>query len=235
VKAFLLAAGHGTRMRPLTNTVPKCLLPIRGTPMLEIWLRLCQRFGITEVLLNLHAHAPQVREFLSLRFNCDLAVNLVEEPVLLGSAGTLRANRDWIGNDECFWIFYADVLSAPDLAGMLHLHRERNPIATLGVYEVPDPSRCGIVTVDSDGRVKKFVEKPAQPDGNLAFSGLMIGTPSLLDAIPLRSPVDIGFHLLPQLGDRMIAYRLSDYVLDIGTHENYQLAQQTWQHQESPV
>jgi mannose-1-phosphate guanylyltransferase len=203
--------------------------------MLEIWLRLCQRFGITEVLLNLHSHAAQVRDFLSTRSDSHLQVNLVEESRLLGSAGTLRANRKWVGNDECFWIFYADVLAAPDLAGMLRFHRNRNPIATIGVYEVPDPSRCGIVTVDSDGRVKEFVEKPAQPDGNLAFSGLMIGTPSLLDAIPLRSPVDIGFDLLPHLADRMIAYRLSDYVLDIGTHENYQLAQQTWQHQGSLV
>jgi mannose-1-phosphate guanylyltransferase len=235
VKAFLLAAGHGTRLRPLTDTVPKCLLPIRGTPMLEIWLQLCQRFSITEVLLNLHSHAALVRDFLSTRSNPHLEVNLVEESVLLGSAGTLRANRNWVGNDECFWIFYADVLASPDLAGMLRFHRECNPIATLGVYEVPDPSRCGIVTVASDGRVKKFVEKPTQPDGNLAFSGLMIGTPSLLDAIPLRSPVDIGFHLLPQLADRMIAYRLSDYVLDIGTHDNYQLAQRTWQLQGSLV
>lgn len=235
MKAFLLAAGHGTRLRPLTDAVPKCLLPIRGTPMLEIWLQLCQRFGITEVLLNLHSHAAQVRDFLSTRRNRQIQVNLVEESVLLGSAGTLRANRSWVENDECFWIFYADVLAAPDLAGMLRFHRERHPMATLGVYEVPDPSRCGIVTLASDGSVNKFVEKPAHPDDNLAFSGLMIGTPSLLDAIPMHSPVDIGFDLLPRLADRMIAYRFSDYVLDIGTHENYQLAQRTWQDQGSVI
>jgi mannose-1-phosphate guanylyltransferase len=235
VKAFLLAAGHGTRLRPLTDTVPKCLLPIRGTPMLEIWLQLCQRSGITEVLLNLHSHAPQVREFLSMRRSQDLTVNLVEEPVLLGSAGTLRANRGWIGHDDCFWIFYADVLAAPDLSGMLRLHKQSNPIATLGVYEVPDPSRCGIVSIAPDGRVERFVEKPAQPDSNLAFSGLMLGTPSLLDAIPSRSPADIGFDLLSQLSHRMLAYRLRDYVLDIGTHENYQLAQRTWQDQRSVI
>src|SRR5215472_16137594 len=105
MKAFLLAAGRGTRLRPFTDTVPKCLLPIRGTPLLEIWLRLCERFGIQEVLLNLHSHAPQVRNFLSNRRTKILAVKLVEEQILLGSAGTLRVNRDWIGNDECFWIF----------------------------------------------------------------------------------------------------------------------------------
>jgi len=200
---------------------------------LEIWLRLCERFGIQEVLLNLHSHAPQVRNFLSNRRTKNLAVKLVEEQILLGSAGTLRVNRDWIGNDECFWIFYADVLADPDLTGMLQFHRQRNPIATLGVYEVPDPSRCGIVTLAADGSIEKFVEKPAKPEGRLAFSGLMLGTQSLLDAIPARAPVDIGFDLLPQLAPGMLAYPLKSYVLDIGTHENYRIAQQTWREQGS--
>jgi len=202
---------------------------------LEIWLRLCEQFGIQEVLLNLHSHAAQVRNFLSHRRDRNVAVNLVEEKILLGSAGTLRANRDWIGNDACFWIFYADVLADPDLTGMLRFHVQRNPVATLGVYEVPDPSRCGIVTIAAEGRIEKFVEKPAEPQGSLAFSGLMLGTPRLLDAIPSRTPADIGFHLLPRLANRMLAYPLTSYVLDIGTHENYQIAQRTWRGQGSPV
>jgi len=228
VKAFLLAAGHGTRLRPLTDTTPKCLLPIRGTPLLEIWFRLCEQFGIQEVLLNLHAHALQVKNYLSRRHDRKLEVNLVEERVLLGSAGTLRANRNWIGNDEFFWIFYADVLADVDLAEMLHFHVSKAPMATLGVYEVPDPSRCGIVTVGAGGHIEKFVEKPANPEGNVAFSGLMIGTQSLLDAIPPQTPVDIGFDLLPRHATQMRAYPIRSYVLDIGTHENYRTAQRTW-------
>jgi mannose-1-phosphate guanylyltransferase len=196
--------------------------------MLEIWLRLCQRFGIEEVLLNLHSHADRVRDFLSKRNDHGLRVHLVEEPILLGSAGTLRANRDWVGSEECFWIFYADVLAVVDLSAMLQFHNTGDAVATLGVYPVPDPTRCGVVSVSDDGRVREFVEKPALANSKLAFSGLMIGTAELLEAIPERNPVDIGFDLLPKLAGRMLAYPLNGYVLDIGTPENYRLAQATW-------
>jgi mannose-1-phosphate guanylyltransferase len=227
VKAFLLAAGPGSRLRPITDAVPKCLVPIRGTPMLSIWLQVCKRFGIEEVLINLHAHAAAVSEFLRQDINGP-RVRVVVEQQLLGSAGTLRANRDWVMSDEFFWVFYADVLNRADLEGMLRVHQKRKPAATLGVYEVPDPRRCGIVTADSDGVIQQFVEKPEHPAGNLAFSGLMIGTPAVLDVIPTSVPADIGFHVLPQLAGRMIAYSISDYLLDIGTMENYEKAQATW-------
>ena len=227
MKAFLLAAGPGSRLRPITDAVPKCLVPIRGTPMLSIWLQVCKRFGIEEVLINLHAHAAAVSEFLRQDINGP-RVRVVVEQQLLGSAGTLRANRDWVMSDEFFWVFYADVLNRADLEGMLRVHQKRKPAATLGVYEVPDPRRCGIVTADSDSVIQQFVEKPEHPAGNLAFSGLMIGTPAVLDVIPTSVPADIGFHVLPQLAGRMIAYSISDYLLDIGTMENYEKAQATW-------
>lgn len=102
MKAFLLAAGVGSRLRPLTDTIPKCLVPIRGEPLLGIWLKLLENFGITEVLVNAHANGAQVREFLRGRFP-DHQVTLAEEPELLGSAGTLVANRSWIGADPSFF------------------------------------------------------------------------------------------------------------------------------------
>ena len=227
MKAFLLAAGHGTRLRPITDTIPKCLVPIQGVPLLALWLESCNRLGVDEVLINLHAHAAPVREFLQGRMGAT-PVRIVEEPKLLGSAGTLRANRDWIGSDDLFWVFYADVLNRADLAGMLRLHRERRPAATLGVYQVSDPRRCGIATADQNGVIERFVEKPADPDGNWAFSGLMIGTPEMLKVISDDIPVDIGFHVLPRLTGRMVAFPIRDYLIDIGTMENYQKAQATW-------
>ena len=227
VKAFLLAAGEGTRLRPITNYLPKCLVPIRGVPMLAIWLEICRKAGISEVLVNLHSHTDVVRQFLA-QSDQSVKIQIVEEPLLLGSAGTLRANRSWVADEQFFWIFYADVLNQADLRGMARLHEERRPTATLGVYHVPDPHRCGIVSTRADGVVDQFVEKPQQPVGNLAFSGLMIGTPALLDAIPDHIPVDIGFHVLPKLAGKMIAFPINDYLMDIGTMENYQLAQETW-------
>ena len=117
-------------------------------------------------------------------------VRVVVEEQLLGSAGTLRANREWIISDEFFWVFYADVLNRADLEGMMQAHRTRKPAATLGVYEVPDPRRCGIVTASDDGVIEQFVEKPEHPVSNLAFSGLMIGTPEVLDSYR-RQPLPI--------------------------------------------
>jgi mannose-1-phosphate guanylyltransferase len=227
MKAFLLAAGQGTRLRPITNTIPKCLVPIRGIPLLSIWLEVCRKFGIDEILVNIHAHAALVRDFL--RENADgIQAQVVEEEELLGSAGTLRQNRGWIAAEELFWVFYADVLCQPDLGEMLELHLRRRPTATLGVYEVPDPSRCGIVSTDADGIIQQFVEKPPVPIGNLAFAGVMIATPEMIEMIPPSGPADIGFHVLPRLIGRMQAFRISSYVIDIGTMENYQTAQRTW-------
>lgn len=228
MKAFLLAAGNGTRLRPITDKIPKCLVPIQGMPMLAIWLELCKEIGITEVLINLHAHADVVRTFLQQSGKPDVRVHVTKEKELLGSAGTLRANRQWVEGEDLFWVFYADVLHCADLSAMLRLHRQRRPAATLGVYEVPDPSRCGIVMVNSAGVIEHFVEKPSHPTSNLAFSGLMIGTRALLDVIPDDVPADIGFHVLPKLTGQMLAFPIRDYLIDIGTLQNYQQAQATW-------
>jgi mannose-1-phosphate guanylyltransferase len=226
MKAFLLAAGHGTRLRPYTDSVPKCLLPVQGVPMLEIWLALCRRYEISEVLVNTHAHADAVRDFVR-RWRNGVQVNVVEEKELFGSAGTLRENQAWIEREEKFWIFYADVLTCTDLNAMLRFHTAESA-ATLGVYSVPDPERCGIVSVDESGTVVNFEEKPRHPRGSLAFAGVMIGTPALIEAIPEKPGADIGFDVLPRLVGRMRAYRISEFLLDIGTFENYELAQRTW-------
>ncbi len=227
MKAFLLAGGLGTRLRPLTDSTPKCLLPVQGTPLLQIWFDIFRQYSIDEVLINVHSHAYGVRKFID--ENKDgLMVRLFEEATLLGSAGTVLANREWVSKERSFWVFYADVLTTTNLNHMLAFHNSRGQIATIGVYEVPDPSRCGIVQLDERGVVLDFVEKPKTPVGNLAFSGLMLATPTLLDVIPDTSPADLGFHVLPQIVGRMAAYRIPDFIIDIGTLETYRAAQETW-------
>lgn len=227
MKAFLLAGGFGTRLRPLTDSTPKCLLPIQGTPILQIWFAMCREYGIHEVLINVHSHGDAVRKFIKENKN-GLRVHLFEETVLLGSAGTVFANRDWVSKENSFWVFYADVLTTTNLDQMLGFHKSRGHIATIGVYEVEDPSRCGIVQVDGSGIVRDFVEKPKIPLSNLAFSGLMLATRALLDVIPDTTPLDLGFDVLPQLVGRMAAYRIPDFLIDIGTLETYRTAQETW-------
>ena len=227
MKAFLLAGGLGTRLRPLTDSTAKCLLPVQGTPMLQIWFDICRQYGIDEVLINVHSHGDAVRKFIHEQKD-GLRIRLFEETELLGSAGTVRANQEWVSKEPSFWVFYADVLTTTNLNRMLSFHDSRTQIATIGVYEVPDPSRCGVVQLDERGVVIDFVEKPKTPAGNLAFSGLLLATPALLNYIPEIVPVDLGFHVLPRIVGRMAAYQISDFIIDIGTLETYRAAQNTW-------
>jgi mannose-1-phosphate guanylyltransferase len=227
MKAFLLAAGHGTRLRPLTDSIPKCLVPVRGVPILRIWFDLCAMHGITDVLINVHSHAEAVRDFIDSQ---KLRVNVVlsEETDLLGSAGTLRANREWVKSETEFWILYADVLTCVDMSAMLRFHSRHKLKATIAVSEVAEPTRCGIVRADQSGVVRSFVEKPSRPESNLAFSGLMLAHPDILDLVPLQRTSDIGYDVLPQLVDKMAAFPIDGFLLDVGTLKNYELAQQTW-------
>jgi mannose-1-phosphate guanylyltransferase len=209
--------------------MPKCLVPIRGVPLLQIWLDLCRRHHIDQILINVHAHSDIICSFLHEHSSDDLKVTVSEEKVLLGSAGTLLANRNWLDSDPFFWVFYADVLTTANLSSLQNiLECNSTHLASLGVYEVADPRRCGIVTLDEEGTIRDFVEKPEKPTGRLAFSGLMIARRQVLDHIPDEGLADIGFHVLPKLIGRMSGVPITDFLLDIGTMENYQLAQETW-------
>ncbi len=227
MKAFLLAAGAGTRLKPLTDCMPKCLVPIQGVPMLAWWLEWCHRYGVAEVLINTHAHADAVEHYVS-SHDFGVKIMVARESKLLGSAGTIWQNRQFVGGEREFAVLYADVLTSCNFTNMVAFHRERQPAVTLGVYRVPDPSRCGIVGVDRQGWVTEFIEKPKRPKDNLAFSGLMIGGPALFEVLGDRFPADIGSDVLPRLVGRMCAYEMAEFVLDVGTAENYRRAQSEW-------
>jgi mannose-1-phosphate guanylyltransferase len=227
MKAFLLAAGNGTRLRPLTDRVPKCLLPIQGVALLEIWLNNCKAAGITDVLVNAHAHAEDIRQFAAQQ-KTGVRMRIAEEPELLGSAGTLAENQEFVAAEKSFFVFYADVLTNVDLSRVLEFHEQKNLPVTLGVYQVPDPSRCGIVSMDENAVIKDFVEKPTRPASNRAFAGVMVAGLDLFNFLPDQRPADLGFDVLPKMAGRMAGYAISDYLLDIGTMSNYQQAQHSW-------
>lgn len=227
MKAVLLAAGAGTRLRPLTLDTPKCLVPIRGQPLLAVWLNLCRRHGIREVLINSHWKADRVREFL--KDNADeLAITLTYEEALLGSGGTIRQNWSWLGDEECFWIFYADVLTNADLTEMLASHKNQCAEFTMGIAPVDEPHRSGIAELNKTGRITSFVERPSRPKGNLAFAGIFLAGSALFDFLPPRMPSDLGRDVFPWLANRMHAYRIPGYVVDVGTLASYRRAQETW-------
>ena len=227
MKAFLMAAGSGTRLRPITDTIPKCLVPIRGIPLLDIWLEALAKAGIEEVLLNLHYLPAKVEDHLSAQ-PTPVRVVTSFEPELLGSAGTLRANRDWIGADERFLVCYADNLTDFEVGRLVSFHRDRGATASLALFRAPDPSACGIVELDDTGRVTRFEEKPKQPVSDLANAGIYVFESAVLGEISGPGPKDIGFDLLPRLIGSTWGLPIEGYFRDIGTVEAYQRAQLDW-------
>jgi mannose-1-phosphate guanylyltransferase len=231
MKAFLLAAGLGTRLRPITDSTPKCMLRIGGRPLLDIWLDALAKAGVDEVLVNLHHLAHVVRSHVAARGGPP-EVRLVEERELLGSAGTLLANRDFVAGEEMFLAVYADNLTDFDLGLLVDAHRRGGSIATVSLFRAPRPSECGIVEVE-DGRVVGFVEKPAQPRSDLANAGMYAFHPDVIDLIDGQSasaPTDIGFHLLPQLVGKARAVSMDGcFLIDIGTPAALRRARDEWQ------
>jgi len=226
VKAFLLAAGLGTRLAPLTDSTPKCMLPIDGRPLLEIWLKALEEAGADEVLVNLHYLPDVVQGYLERR-NGSLATRTSFEPELLGSAGTLAANRAWVEGDDMFLACYADGLTDFDLSALVRAHQEGGTDATVTVFHADQPSACGIVELGPGSLVTGFVEKPEHPVSDLANAGMYAFSPRVLDLVSAPWPKDIGYDLLPSLVGRARAVEVGDY-RDIGTVSAYHRACQDW-------
>jgi mannose-1-phosphate guanylyltransferase len=147
---------------------------------------------------------------------------------LLGSAGTLAANRQWVEGEELFLACNADNLTDFDLRSLVDAHREHGPIATLTVFHSPNPSAGGVVEIDSAGRVTGFAEKPSQPVSDLTNAGMYAFHPSVLDEIDARARSDIGYDLLPRLVGRARAVLVEGYFRDIGTADSYRRACEEW-------
>jgi mannose-1-phosphate guanylyltransferase len=160
MKAFLLAAGIGSRLRPITDRIPKCMVEIDGQPLLEIWLDALHRAGVDDVLINLH-HLPEVVEDHLARRSRRPVVRSVLESELLGSAGTLVANRKWVDNDDLFLVCNADNLTDFDVRHLVDFHREGDAVASLTLFHSEQPSAGGVVEIDEANRVVGFVEKPS--------------------------------------------------------------------------
>jgi mannose-1-phosphate guanylyltransferase len=227
MKAFLLAAGVGSRLRPITDATPKCMLVIDDRPLLDIWLDTFDRAGIDEVLINLHHLPDAVRRHVAARPGPP-AVRTVFEPELLGSAGTLAANRQWVDAEEMFLACYADNLTDFDLQSLIDVHRGGGVIATLAVFHSERPSAGGVVELDSMGTIVSFEEKPSEPVSDLTNAGMYAFHPCVLDEIGGTPPLDIGYDLLPRLVGRAKAMLVNGYFRDVGTVDAYRRAREEW-------
>jgi mannose-1-phosphate guanylyltransferase len=227
VKAFLLAAGVGSRLRPLTDTVPKCMIAVGGRPMLDIWLDAFAKAGVDEVLINLHHLADVVRDHLAERTGPPV-VRVSYEAELLGSAGTLLANREWVEGEDFFLAVNADNLTDFDLLSLISAQRDHGTVATMGVFHSPNPSSGGVVEVDAAGTVIGFTEKPEHPVSDLVNAGIYAFRPSAIDEIAGEPPKDIGYDLLPKLVGRATTVVVDGYFRDIGTPDAYRQALDEW-------
>jgi len=220
VKAIILAAGLGTRLRPLTDQITKCLVPINGRPLLDYWVDSLAATGVIEARVNTHSHPAQVRSYIE-KVNAAGRLRFAEsyEPTLLGSAGTIAANADLAEEADDVIIVYADNFSNVDLSRMLEFHRGHGEPFTMLLFRAPNPRACGIAEIDDDGKVLSFVEKPAEPKSDLANAGVYIVTAAAYREIAAMNAFDIGFEVLPQFVGRMRGWAWEGYHLDIGTHE----------------
>jgi len=227
MKAFLLAAGKGTRLRPITYTTPKCLVPIRGRPLLDYWFDLLKLHGVDEVLINLHHLADKVEEYLRRRESHDSSIRIhrAYERKLLGSAGTILENRDFVSGEESFLILYADNLTDINLTDFISFHGNHSMPVTLALFRAPNPSQCGIAELDGNGVIIGFEEKPPNPKGNLASAGIYAARQEIFDFIP-RGEADLARDVLTKLVGRMCGYIMKEHLIDVGTIENYRKAQE---------
>jgi mannose-1-phosphate guanylyltransferase len=158
-----------------------------------------------------------------------IKVEFAYEPILLGSAGTLIANKSFVANETSFFIFYGDNLTNASLSGLYDFHASQPHNFTMALFETNNPSGCGIVSLNNDFTVTHFEEKPANPISNVANAGLYVASPAIIDLLDsAKTPADIGFDLLPLLVGKMSGYKINDYLIDIGTHKNLEKARQDW-------
>ncbi|HEY0397032.1 MAG TPA: NDP-sugar synthase [Acidimicrobiia bacterium] len=222
MKAIVLAGGEGTRLRPLTWTTPKPLLPIVNRPFLEHQLSWLAGHGVTEVVLSLGYRSDA---FAGRSFS-DLPLQVAAEPEPLGTAGAIRFAAEAGGVTSRFLVCNGDVLTDLDVSALVRFHEEREAEATIALTRVDDPSAFGVVPTDTDGRVLRFVEKP--PPGEAPTDWINAGTyvlePSLLGDIPSGRAVSIERETFPGLLDRsgrLYALPSRAYWLDIGTPAKY--------------
>lgn len=228
MKALLLAAGLGTRLRPLTDTVPKCLVPINGRPLLGHWLAMLTDGGAGPLLVNLHYHADKVQDFIASTPQAHLVTTVYEER-LLGTAGTLLRNRSFF-TDAPLMLIHADNLSRFDVRHFIARHSERPKGCeiTMMTFETDTPRSCGIAEVDAQGVVVGFHEKVADPPGNLANGAVYILEPTVFDFLASlrKEEIDFSTEVLPHYLGRIYTFFNGIYHRDIGTMASYRAALQ---------
>jgi mannose-1-phosphate guanylyltransferase len=246
VRAVVLAAGEGTRLRPLTLTRPKPMVPINGEPLLHYTLKWLRQHNVDEVAINLH-HCPDVIvDYFGDGKRLGLDIVYSYENQIMGTAGAIR-KLSAFADKHPLVVVYGDVLTNLDLTALIAAHNRfvaLDPSAgvTMSLYHVNNPTEVGLVGTDSAGRITRFVEKPKREEvfTDLASAGVLIIEPDVVNLIPPDTFYDFGHDLFPQLlehGVSMYGWVVPEeaYVMDIGTPEKLAQAQHDWHAMEEGV
>jgi len=222
MRALLLAAGLGTRLDPLTRYLPKCLMPIRGRPLLDLWLEKLSRLGVEEFIVNTHHHAEMVAEYVR-RSRFAEQVRLAHEPTLLGTSGTIREHAAFLAMGDSL-VLHADNLCDDDLTGLVeaHLSRPADCVMTMLTFRTMEPSSCGIVETDPRGVLTALHHKVADPPGDIANAATYVFTPRLVEEVLAAPEVwDFSAETLPELVGRAMTHHTEMPFVDIGTIPAY--------------
>lgn len=226
MKTILLAAGLGTRLRPLTDNIPKCLVPIKGKPLLQIWLERLSDADFKYFLINTHYLSNQVNDFIDSSMFKDKCI-IKYEKSLLGTAGTLLSNLNFIGEDECMLI-HADNYCLADFEEFIKSHNKRPSycLMTMMTFRTDTPSSCGIVELDEDNVVIGFHEKVKFPPGNLANGAIYILSSELIKIVKeeYAAATDFSTEILYHFIGKIYTYETKELFMDIGTPEAYKIA-----------
>jgi NDP-sugar pyrophosphorylase family protein len=225
VKAMIMAAGIGTRLRPLTDLMPKPMAPIVNRPALYHILRLLHAHGFREVIINLHHLPDMITGYLGDGAELDMSVQYSYEPELLGTAGGVKSNESFFGGDT-FLIMSGDALTDVDLTGLIAAHRRYGSVATIAVKEVSDPSLYGVIVTDDEDRVVGFQEKPSLEEARsrLCNCGIYVFEPDILDRIAPAGFDDFGKRVFPDLLRAHVPFHactIDEYWSDVGNLHEY--------------
>lgn len=224
-KALLLAAGKGTRLKPLTDTIPKCLIEIDGKPLLQHWIDKLNEINVSEVIINTSWLSKLVEEFVSSKNWDGLNIICSYEETLLGTGGTLLKHIDWLNDSDKFLIIYADNFIDFSLKPLVDFHNSHFEKLTIASYKTNTPLEKGILEVDKYNRVISFEEKPLVPMSDLSAGGIYIcdsNTFNVDNLIPLikkgANIFDIGHDVFPKFTNSMKCFVIEEYINDIGDH-----------------
>ena len=219
IKALLLAAGYGTRLRPITNVTPKCLVKINGKPLLSYWLKKLENLGCEEVIVNTHYLSHEVIRYLDKYKSNNLKVITSHEEEILGTAGTLMKHLDFFENSIGLLI-HADNFTFNDLSEFVKHHylRPKDCIITMLTFNTKDPSSCGIVKKDKEGKVIEFHEKSEKNMGNCANGALYAFDKEFIEflkKLPYKVS-DFSIDVIPLIMGKIFSWHTSDIYIDIG-------------------